>query len=371
MFIAQENVTFVPNSSIYESMFCTRKEVLYIFYSFVLFLMSDSAGCGGSELSVDVRPPAGTVGSSVLFTVSLNPPAESLYYVQWTVNNINIINYLNGQNITNPLYTERIAFHSSNGSMELKNLTVTDTGIYGVNIQVTGANATDLVEFNDTVSLECSASGSSLAFLWSNDTSVITPDRQVQLSDGNKTLTILHVLRSDQGPFYCTVSNIISCEKSSAVTFSISFGPENTAVTASPEKPHYASGSNLSLSCSAQSRPAAQFRWYFNGTALNKTGPVLKLDNVQESESGNYTCLAHNTKTLRYQSSEPSPISVIGKRGRCEEYIKRDGGRPCCGRRLKRSQWATRFICGLGSVCHSSHSEVFSHCITYFAKGNS
>ncbi|MFT7819399.1 carcinoembryonic antigen-related cell adhesion molecule 5-like [Arapaima gigas] len=210
-------------------------------YSVLLLL----TGCGGSELSVDVRPPAGTVGSSALFTVSLNPPAESLYYIQWTVNNINIINYLNGQNITNSLYTERIAFHSSSGSIELKNLTVTDTGIYGVNVQVTGgspvltntvsftvykpvanvsarANATDLVEFNDTVSLECSASGSSLTFLWSNDNSVITPDRQVQLSDGNKTLTILHVLRSDQGPFYCTVSNIISCEMSSAVTFSIS-----------------------------------------------------------------------------------------------------------------------------------------------------
>ncbi|KAL4594073.1 carcinoembryonic antigen-related cell adhesion molecule 1-like isoform X4 [Arapaima gigas] len=266
-------------------------------YSVLLLL----TGCGGSELSVDVRPPARTVGSSVLFTVSLNPPAESLYYVQWLVNTTNIITYLNGQNITNPLYTERIAFNSSTGSVELKNLTVTDTGIYGVNVQVTSSSP--------------------------------------------------------------TIKNTVS--------FTVYIGPENTAVTASPEKPHYASGSNLSLSCSAQSRPAAQFRWYFNGTALNKTGPVLKLDNVQESESGHYTCLAHNTKTLRYQSSEPSPISVIGKRGRCEEYIKIDGGRPCCGRRLKRSQWATKFICGLGSVCHSSHSEVFSQCITYFAKGNS
>uniref|UniRef100_A0A8C9VDG1 Ig-like domain-containing protein n=1 Tax=Scleropages formosus TaxID=113540 RepID=A0A8C9VDG1_SCLFO len=208
--------------------------------SCVFFLTS--AACSGFDVTVDVRPPAGTVGGSVLFAVSINPPPGSLQFVAWNFGGTNIVTFLSGINTTNPTYTGRIVFNPSTGSLELKNLTVDDTGRYTLNIQPTGAttahksadlavyvsnvavraNATDLVEFNDTVSVKCFANGSSLTFQWLNGSSHITVSERVQLSDNNRTLTISNVLRSDGHSISCNVSNIISSNMSTPLILNIS-----------------------------------------------------------------------------------------------------------------------------------------------------
>uniref|UniRef100_A0A8C9VPY7 Ig-like domain-containing protein n=1 Tax=Scleropages formosus TaxID=113540 RepID=A0A8C9VPY7_SCLFO len=184
---------------------------------------------------------------------------------------------------------------------------------------VSVANATDLVEFNDTVSVKCFANGSSLTFQWLNGSSHITVSERVQLSDNNQTLTISNILRSDGRSISCNVSNIISSNMSTPLILNISFGPDNTSVIVTPKDQFYSSGSNIFLFCSAQSSPDAQFQWHFNGAKLDKVGKELKLENIQQNQSGNYSCWAHNTVTLRYQSSEPSLINVIGKRERCQQ----------------------------------------------------
>uniref|UniRef100_A0A8C9SKK1 Immunoglobulin V-set domain-containing protein n=1 Tax=Scleropages formosus TaxID=113540 RepID=A0A8C9SKK1_SCLFO len=99
----------------------------------VFFLTS--AACSGFDVTVDVRPPAGTVGGSVLFAVSINPPPGSLQFVSWSFGGTNILTYLSGNIETDTKYTGRIVFNSSTGSLELKNLTVDDTGRYTLNIR--------------------------------------------------------------------------------------------------------------------------------------------------------------------------------------------------------------------------------------------
>ncbi|XP_062279410.1 carcinoembryonic antigen-related cell adhesion molecule 5-like isoform X2 [Scomber scombrus] len=178
------------------------------------------------------------------------------------------------------------------------------------NVKVT-ASSTDLVEFNSSVSLSCSSSGSSPSFLWMNSSSEVTASERVQLTDGNSTLIITSVTRYDQGPLRCHVSNFFSNVTSDPVELSVSFGPENIILKLSPSEEHYVEGSNISLSCSAVSRPSAQFQWFLNGDQLSDTGPELTLMNIQESQSGNYSCQAFNNKTLRYQTSQPSAITVL------------------------------------------------------------
>ncbi|XP_038849186.1 carcinoembryonic antigen-related cell adhesion molecule 1-like [Salvelinus namaycush] len=73
----------------------------------------------------------------------------------------------------------------------------------------------------------------------------------------------------------------------------------------------YGSGSDLTLSCSAESSPPAQFQWAMNRTLLSNMGPEFRLENIQANQSGSYSCWAHNTRTLRYQTSEPSDITVL------------------------------------------------------------
>ncbi|KAI5086330.1 carcinoembryonic antigen-related cell adhesion molecule 5 isoform X1, partial [Silurus meridionalis] len=85
-------------------------------------------------------------------------------------------------------------------------------------------------------------------------------------------------------------------KKTSNMNCSIADGPENVAVNAHPVGPIYRAGSNVILTCSAESSPAAKFHWAVNGSALGQIGHELPMNNIQSSQSGNYTCIAHNTK---------------------------------------------------------------------------
>ncbi|KAM4600459.1 cell adhesion molecule CEACAM5-like [Polymixia lowei] len=173
-------------------------------------------------------------------------------------------------------------------------------------------NPTDLVEFNSSVSLSCSSSGSSLSYRWLNGSSEVTA------SDGGSTLTIVNVTRYDQGPFRCLVSNPISHNFSDPVQLSISFGPEKTNLKISPSKDVYEEGSDVSLFCSASSRPPALFHWVLNGTLLSETGPELRLKNIQTNQGvpvSNVVVTHNPTDLVEFNSSVSLSCSSSGSSG--------------------------------------------------------
>ncbi|XP_034077471.1 carcinoembryonic antigen-related cell adhesion molecule 5-like isoform X2 [Gymnodraco acuticeps] len=271
------------------------------------------------------------VGGKVMFTTTPTP-GTTFQSVTWRFGAKDIFTW-NVNNFPAPEYEDRITFFLSTGSLELRNLTLTDSGEYSVTIVPPGerpqpgntrldvyapvsnvtvtSSSTELVEFNSSVSLSCSSSGSPLSFLWLNSSSEVTGSDRVQITDGGSTLTIINVTRYDQGPFLCQVSNPVS-EGTSAppLNLTIYYGPENTMFTINPTKEHHPEGSDIVLSCSADSRPPAQFTWFLDGSELSD-GPELKLMNVQISQSGSYSCQAFNDKTLRYETSTPASISVL------------------------------------------------------------
>uniref|UniRef100_A0A665WE44 Ig-like domain-containing protein n=1 Tax=Echeneis naucrates TaxID=173247 RepID=A0A665WE44_ECHNA len=148
-----------------------------------------------------------------------------------------------------------------------------------------------------------------------------TSDR-VQLTDGNANLTIVNVTRYDRGPYKCDAFNALSN------------GSKNTLLTKSPSQENYLEGSNIRLSCSAVSNPAALFYWLLNGSLLSDTGPEFRLINVQMSQSGNYSCQAFNNQTMIIQTSQPSFISVLSK------FEEKDSDVECV-------RWSLKYICHL------------------------
>uniref|UniRef100_A0A668T7Y1 Ig-like domain-containing protein n=1 Tax=Oreochromis aureus TaxID=47969 RepID=A0A668T7Y1_OREAU len=162
--------------------------------------------------------------------------------------------------------------------------------------------------------LMCSVSkGTSSSYQWFNGSSMITANEHLQLSSGNSILTIRNVTRYDQGPYKCNVSNNVSNDISAPVNLNINYGPSNAKMTVMPVSSIYKGGSNITLSCSADSSPPAMITWMIDGVYQTNTSSI-ELQDATESDSGNYTCLIQNTVTLRF-SSKTTAIQIVGKFG--------------------------------------------------------
>lgn len=72
-----------------------------------------------------------TVGGKILFTTTLTPDEQMFLVVIWSFDDKSIITF-NGDNTTVPEYEDRITFFISTASLELRNLTLNDSGVYKV-----------------------------------------------------------------------------------------------------------------------------------------------------------------------------------------------------------------------------------------------
>ncbi|XP_063054042.1 carcinoembryonic antigen-related cell adhesion molecule 8-like [Engraulis encrasicolus] len=110
--------------------------------------------------------------------------------------------------------------------------------------------------------------------------------------------------------FVCEGSNDLGATFTN-LDIKVHYGPDDdTAVMATPKGPSYRTGSDVVLRCSSVSSPAAQIQWARNGTLMGREEPELKLENVQPSQSGGYSCWAKNTKTGKNVQSKPLYIRV-------------------------------------------------------------
>ncbi|XP_029958850.1 carcinoembryonic antigen-related cell adhesion molecule 6-like isoform X3 [Salarias fasciatus] len=302
--------------------------MLPLFFILYLGFVGFSEGAG----ILPDGPLDAAIGGSVLFETTKTPPETPFLVVTWSFGANNIgISTPSGENI-GVNYTGRARITHSTGSLELSNLTAADSGDYGVAIvpstggQESGtitlrvhapiSNVTinpetqKLVEGKDSLRLSCSSSGSPLSFLWMKDGSEITASDRVQITDGGRLLSIANVTRDDQGSYTCKVSNPVNSDTSDPANVTVSYGPEKVKLTP-PAGTDHAVGSDITMVCSADSRPPAQFTWFLNGSQLRDIGSELKLVDVQENQSGSYSCQAFNTETLRNQTSEPAVINIL------------------------------------------------------------
>ncbi|KAJ8005227.1 hypothetical protein DPEC_G00144450 [Dallia pectoralis] len=260
------------------------------------------------------------VGSNVTLTID---PQIDINAGTWTHEKALIVLFFDSNEKLSANYRNRVSFNRTSLELSIRSLQLNDSGQYilqgidpAMEIPVTliiqdpisnvtlKANSINVVEHNDTVSFTCSeSSGTSPSYRWLNGSSVVTAGDGVRLTDGNSTLVLDNVTRYDEGPFKCEVFNKISNGTSQPIQLNIRYGPSDLTVVLTPETPvghtAYRAGSNITLSCSAQSKPPALYAWNFNGLSLENRGPQLSLKMVTVNQTGSYTCLAHNNVTLR------------------------------------------------------------------------
>ncbi|XP_051920948.1 carcinoembryonic antigen-related cell adhesion molecule 5-like [Hippocampus zosterae] len=279
----------------------------------VLSCSTDRAG--GQALSASENPIA--VGKNVTL-FSQNQVTTGA----WLFNNNLVVIIIPGGAFPAADWTGRVLFNSTTSALTVMSVGLAESGTYtlqdvtssasqlvlSVQEPISGVsmttNGTDLVEFNDTVTLTCAVvTGTSLSFQWLNDTAEVTPGGYVHFSDDGSSLTLTKVTRYDEGPFECNVTNGISQGISFPAQFNISYGPTGAAVSVTPPLHTHITGSYITLSCSAESKPAATIHWTLDGMNLNHTRAQLELPMVEESDSGDYRCHLYNSVTARFSSA--------------------------------------------------------------------
>ena len=83
-------------------------------------------------------------------------------------------------------------------------------------------------------------------------------------------------------------------------------------MVASPMRDAYKTGSEVTLSCHAESSPPATVHWFFDDTDLGLSGPEFHLKDTMENQTGYYKCVLYNAVTCRY-NSVTTMVRIIGK----------------------------------------------------------
>ncbi|KAI5105928.1 carcinoembryonic antigen-related cell adhesion molecule 5 precursor, partial [Silurus meridionalis] len=267
--------------------------------------------------SLTVIPSANPLAVGGNVTLTLNPHIN-ISAGGWLLDGNILVFWYPGMFIVSDSYKGRVAFNTSTSQFSLYSVQVTDSGVYALqgmsptvnaelrlsvqepitNVSLT-VSKTNLVEFNDSVTFTCSAQGTALAFSWFNGSSQVTAANAQLISNGSG-LIISNVSRYDSGPFSCYVVNGISNGTSKIISLDVSYGPSNLAMAINPNTMKYISGSNITLSCSCESKPAALFQWSYNGVSLNITSPTFQLSKATKNHTGAYACSAQNTVTFQY-----------------------------------------------------------------------
>uniref|UniRef100_A0A8C9UW33 Ig-like domain-containing protein n=1 Tax=Spermophilus dauricus TaxID=99837 RepID=A0A8C9UW33_SPEDA len=128
-------------------------------------------------------------------------------------------------------------------------------------------NNSQPMEGEDSLALTCEPEISYATYLWKINSQRIPDGDRLKLSNNNRTLTLFSVTRNDTGPYECETQNPVSASRSDPLTLNISYGPDAPIIN--PPDSHIRPGTNLNLSCHADSNPPAQFSWSFNGRPLN------------------------------------------------------------------------------------------------------
>ncbi|XP_038622869.1 carcinoembryonic antigen-related cell adhesion molecule 16-like isoform X2 [Tachyglossus aculeatus] len=159
------------------------------------------------------------------------------------------------------------------------------------------ASYTDAVEHRDSVTFWCLPGDPSDNLFWFvNNTDLMTSDR-LELYSGNRTLTVHNVTRGDAGTYQCEARDMVSAQRSNLLTLTVSYGPDSVVILNQPQPIEAKLESTVIIWCHAPSLPAAQYRWYVNGTSLGSPENYLTILRMSWKQQGNYTCLAHNRQT--------------------------------------------------------------------------
>ncbi|KAI9529206.1 hypothetical protein NQZ68_013513 [Dissostichus eleginoides] len=256
--------------------------------------------------SVSVSPSAEIEeGSSVTLTCSsdANPAANYTWY------KMNVLIYSSEEH--------QIVFRSINSSdsgqyfcsaeNELGRRTSENVFIdvkYAPKLSSVSVSPSAEIEEGSSVTLTCSSDANPAAnYTWYKENQTV-----FQGTEGSYKFTSIR--SEDRGIYYCKSENQYGVINSTSLFIDVEYAPKLPSVSVSPSA-EIEEGSSVTLTCSSDANPAANYTWYKNETSyssiLNEE-PQFVFSSINSSDSGEYFCSAENE--LGRRTSEKLFIDV-------------------------------------------------------------
>ncbi|XP_052002466.1 carcinoembryonic antigen-related cell adhesion molecule 20-like [Xyrauchen texanus] len=293
----------------------------------------DSPALPDGHGELEFWPAAGAVGEKVLLA-PVSAPSPPFVAIEWSFGSVDtIIRVLpNGNLILGKGYEDRISLNQTTLSLELRNLTLTDSGNYRLSVftesesaagetllyvfeRISGARLIGptelLIEDESSANVTSEGTGTITSVLWMKDNNPLSPSNNINFSSDNRSVLINPVRRSDSGEYQCTLRNPASYE-TAKLSLTINYGPEDVRINGQNE---VGLGDPVSLSCSGNSVPPATFTWKFNGTNTTVTTDKYTINETDFTHSGEYICTAWNYVTNRHVSQIHNLIVKVGGGG--------------------------------------------------------
>ncbi|XP_067355859.1 B-cell receptor CD22-like isoform X2 [Channa argus] len=150
----------------------------------------------------------------------------------------------------------------------------------------------EIVE-GSSVTLTCSSDANPAAkYTWyKKDT-----NPNVQPLSKQPKLVFSSIQSSDSGEYYCKARNTMGKKTSQYIFVHVKYPPQLPSVSVSPSA-EIVEGSSVTLTCSSDANPAANYTWYKeNEDSPKASGQIFTITDIRREHSGNYYCEAQNTR---------------------------------------------------------------------------
>ncbi|KAK0144993.1 Sialic acid-binding Ig-like lectin 5 [Merluccius polli] len=154
---------------------------------------------------------------------------------------------------------------------------------------VTVSPSGEVVE-GSSVTLSCSSDANPAAnYTWFK----VNTDHSFRDLNQGQQLVFGPIMSSDSGQYLCEAKNELGT-KSLSISINVKYGPKNTSVISSPSG-EVVEGSSVTLSCSSDANPAANYTWFKeHEDSVGESGQNYTITHITAQLGGNYYCQAHN-----------------------------------------------------------------------------
>ncbi|XP_073331641.1 B-cell receptor CD22-like [Pagrus major] len=148
----------------------------------------------------------------------------------------------------------------------------------------------EIVE-GSSVTLTCSSDANPAAnYTWYKKNG----DPDLQPLSKEPQLVFSSIQSSDSGEYYCTAENELGTRTSEYISIDVTYAPRLPSVSVSPSA-EIVEGSSVTLTCSSDANPAANYTWYKeNYKLLQSPEGSYYFTSISSEDGGNYSCKAQN-----------------------------------------------------------------------------